>query len=1317
MIFDDLRSQARESANKRVCDTWQGGAIRSGMVSYPVQSQLPPFNPQPQSQLPPFNPQLQSQPPVRRPSEKRASDPDFVCEYDPLERFNGLTKENLRVTAAKFNREYDLIVGKNNLDYALAYLRNLQIISEAVSQHYPGSFVMGVHVLADAKANWDLFDSCCKDFKAFEELKEQVGFLRDILLEFFRVHGINTAFTCKLDGIDIDLDLQYYDTDQKRLIEDCLEAVVREDSVITHIDSLCGALGHICDKPGKSIHNIMYTELDGRWVRTTMLNPRLQKELKDVCKIVNSIRGGIIGLLSLVLSAAGQIFDWMYSVLLQPNKGADAYYYYISTIRKCIMDGLNLVLESLNVDEEVVAPIKAVVKEVEDKGLRCTKKCLDNKYCDVNPLRDYLFPKREKHSYQPRRGPTLPDCLHGYKNIPKSFRGTRAVEDRFLFLTVSGDGVLMTENSKYHNSWYCFSFSVSGAPYMVKSQQKTLFFSFIIPENSATSLYCPDPDSADRNPETASFRQEAIRCTRSRFGIIDQYLALYCKGTLTRKKCILGLRIKLHAWEEEYVKKAKSCTIRKNKQRVYSPSCPVEKCNPLKIPEEDNKTQRAVTATNSHARSIISQILEEARKEGDTGLLVAYGDRVLHIRFGILSAKADLPAADDLMDSSGCCVSTHPCRFCGVGKQYFDANMLTCLVGINRTLWKGRDVINGLHAPFARTPFNCPLRWANHLDFLLRNGRSPAEGLNENCLDVFCEEYKAITKRSVDPSLKEDLSVLLEYLKKRSSTTAPYTPSDLTFFPPFLSAEESRPPTCAPYSNGRVELSKHLGFPSSHCVCMDLMHTLTNAVQCFLRRVLPSSTANTKGEAYWKEAISSLKRAHISIERSDGSVDWDIPSSVHTKAMAVLDSWGMQPTDHLYSAFHSLEELKKSKMHVVHELAFAYLPILLFESLHIPAVRCMVTALILCQKLYNSRRSLQQIDNYQTQLDLIMNEYEAHSPLNCVSSSTHYLSHGSFCIRIHGPLRDEDCWQCEDFYFNLRNSFVSTNDPSMTSFMKETTKSITVLSSKEKECLIELGDKEARITAVLSSSGVEEEELRIRTVFNYLSDSDYMANGLFRQITLWDIEKCTTVVGFWRLVECGVTLSLMNGNPVLSDNSEGEVLHTITPFMELKSFASQCGIPLLSSPSVSFEYGWSRCKCKSASFEAAHVVLKQLTADYVCDHPKCFAFVRDYNEDVHMYALCGFGLSKVENKRFEQVVAYEIPTLSLCVDAETTSCRIVDFGSEKMKGKPFLELLSVRRCLGNLEIRRFIGNSVVVITKNTNINQLIHHVPIANYKS
>lgn len=75
-----------------------------------------------------------------------------------------------------------------------------------------------------------------------------------------------------------------------------LAAAVKEASIISYLSTLFSVLGHICDKPRKNIQGIMYTELDNQWVRTTMLNPSLQKELKTL--VVKSIADGLIALFS-----------------------------------------------------------------------------------------------------------------------------------------------------------------------------------------------------------------------------------------------------------------------------------------------------------------------------------------------------------------------------------------------------------------------------------------------------------------------------------------------------------------------------------------------------------------------------------------------------------------------------------------------------------------------------------------------------------------------------------------------------------------------------------------------------------------------------------------------------------------------------------------------------------------------------------------------------------------------------------------------------------------------------------------------------------
>ena len=69
----------------------------------------------------------------------------------------------------------------------------------------------------------------------------------------------------------------------------------------------------------------MYTELSNQRVRKTMLNPRLQKELRGVCKIVDSIRGGIVGLL---FDHCHPNLVWVDSMILQSNIEVDVYYYY-----------------------------------------------------------------------------------------------------------------------------------------------------------------------------------------------------------------------------------------------------------------------------------------------------------------------------------------------------------------------------------------------------------------------------------------------------------------------------------------------------------------------------------------------------------------------------------------------------------------------------------------------------------------------------------------------------------------------------------------------------------------------------------------------------------------------------------------------------------------------------------------------------------------------------------------------------------------------------------------------------------------------------
>lgn len=137
--------------------------------------------------------------------------------------------------------------------------------------------------------------------------------------------------------------------------------------------------------------------------------------------------------------------------------------------------------------------------------------------------------------------------------------------------------------------------------------------------------------------------------------------------------------------------------------------------------------------------------------------------------------------------------------------------------------------------------------------------------------------------------------------------------------------------------------------------------------------------------------------------------------------------------------------------------------------------------------------------------------------------------------------------------------------------------------------------------------------------------------------------------------------------------------------------------------------------CNGVSFGSLQVPLMELTGDRMCNNEHAFAFAMDFNEVIHLYYIVVFESSIVRGKRYDQAWCYEVPTISLSLDSDTTSCRQVDLSAEGMKRTPYVELLSVRRLVGGLKMKQKGENLLVVVTEQTSIFQLNQYVDLQDY--
>ena len=164
---------------------------------------------------------------------------------------------------------------------------------------------------------------------------------------------------------------------------------------------------------------------------------------------------------------------------------------------------------------------------------------------------------------------------------------------------------------------------------------------------------------------------------------------------------------------------------------------------------------------------------------------------------------------------------------------------------------------------------------------------------------------------------------------------------------------------------------------------------------------------------------------------------------------------------------------------------------------------------------------------------------------------------------------------------------------------------------------------------------------------------------------------------------------------------------------DVKRLFEYCGFTEKTADFFGYEECNARCCVDGTQFTAINLLLNELSVEEMVKNPTAFAFVYDYEENLHLYALCAFFRSRIDDNYFEQVWAYEVPHIPVCQDSKTQSCCFVDVNGERMKKTPVLELLSIRRCVGGLRVMKYNSTVVAVVSEKTGTRQLIHCIPFS----
>lgn len=1241
---------------------------------------------------------------------------DYSYEHDPFESYRHLDSDDLSKEISRIKSQFHLI-GSPSSQCLLSYMKTLLVVAAADSSVFPVSFTASLQQLTDAKRNEDMIQREVMLFKCYSVFDSLLHDVRCILHDAEKQYSqlLLTEITLNWSSLSA-----IQDSCNSRCITEILARCnlpsLNPSSVRNQLDrvnDVYHAIYEVVETSHKGMAFYKTSSSLSRIRTSSSLFATRAKAFKDNAAAVEKLTVLFFIQFLLLLKA---LMVWFKGVVVSPVSNCIAYVEYLRMVFRGILDRLSCV-DALRLGESEREEIMQGVVRIQALMMECCQKAEEQSPTKWNPGQSTMCLRLDtipfRYAYKPVSSPRLGSL----KNIPVVFTRCNRVEDRFLFMTVGGDGVAVTRSSTLCNTWYCFTFNLISLPYSFEYLGKDIVFSFIIPENPSSPLYCAsEQEEEEKEKETMTkeekeFAKVAFNSTMQRATIVDEYYRAYAMGNMSRSNCLTAVSIALQRAFEDYLKAPPNLLYRRMKRGVYRKDCVVEDCDPDLLPREGDKRKKAVTASNSYSRQLCHIILKETLSEGNRGYLFAYGDTLLHIRFAVFGARADLPAADDLLDSAGLCVSNNPCRMCDLGYCYFDPNTLLSPAGLNLSLFSGREHMKGLFSSLSREKMSSVYRLMNHIFFLLRNAECHSATVHDILLNEMKKRHLLLTD---DDRYIRDLDRLIEYVSLIPTSSLPYRPSSTLFFPEYTTSEECKKPTCAYYSNGEVNLPLVLGFPASCCCCVDMMHTVSNALKCFMALVFGGDETN-RGKGFM-ESYSYVKQSLTKAKLLDASSVgcWFLPPTVLQCMKETLDRIGLRNNNPVRDALQDGSSLLNAKTHVHHVIAFCYLPCLLLEVNNHPIVRAFVSVFVLCHRLYNSS-SRREVLLCQRKVDLLMNVVNGFGAPFTENPSFHYLTHLLLCVKYFGQLRLMDCFPLEGAFSYLRQFFVATSNSTVTSFKKEMEKTVTSLvvttTTKTITTSTEIGEE---TEVVICIKRVDETEVMWRSLFNYSADVGWLKCGLFAQITLWDIEKCNSVKWFLESVS---SVGVMDKAFVMKEARcpnvlQGTIMTTYTPLESLKKLGECVGM----KPMKRGQYGrrglFHECCCNGTCLSSLQVPLRELTPDVLVKNHKALCLVVDYFHYPHLYVMIGFVPTRFGEADYVEFWGYEIPTLSMVVDDETMCCRIVDFDSPRMRDTPHLELISVRRCVGDLVVFRYRGNAVGVICEKTSISQFNQYIPI-----
>lgn len=661
--------------------------------------------------------------------------------------------------------------------------------------------------------------------------------------------------------------------------------------------------------------------------------------------------------------------------------------------------------------------------------------------------------------------------------------GVEYVKDLLFMFSSSVDGVQVFSSSIDINSVYVFSLFSENVMRRHTTKGLDCYFGFIVPCNKGTELLEIDQVTGSIRPPVVSESTKDSFIDGNTPGISPTRLVSHSLDGLT-----------------------------------FLPGKPEGRTNP----------------SDSNFREILSLVLNSMKEFGKRGFCIRYGKTLLCIRYAIVVFRADIPAHNLLLDSSGRYRSNYPCTKCDFHIRSYDPLSMMYMDGTSVAFSKFRANLRSYNSAFAGLAEDDYLRTLPAIAWIRHEGNDESSGHQKKdqfervvfngTVPAEYERAKSVLTRLLDfiPCSPHVLNRVEDYATHNyDATSNPYTPSN------------------HPCTKGKVNMEKNTFLSYERSTSIDIMHMVHTLGPLYLLLIFGKKKKKTTTEASLDGAITKtnrtqtlntlLNQSHVDngICRKESSynymeVDDDILSFANYRyqRMSRIPKMYQKTLGDLFSDDPSFDAKGDDKM----VICFALLPYLLIDSMDDPKVWCVVNFFILLSCIFNHDGPYSEACVYQLLIRVVLYVLEMHTSPTLSSLYSHSSLHLDTTYVDSGPLKGTDTMHGERQYCGLSSQATGGPKPVLTVSRRD--------MLRRASCLImhgiEAEEAETRpwggcqISQQCSDLRISQSDYIIkRSIINMLSDEHRLYNDLHPHFSFTDLEFCGGVEpylnGNWKM--------------------------------------------------------------------------------------------------------------------------------------------------------------------------------------------------------